>query len=99
MATVEKTPKKTPAVETEATSSEINFTFNGVTYAVPETKLWPLEVVEAQEDGRVTHAVRGILGEDQYKAFKKSYGGKPTFGDFESFVEELFESLDLDPKE
>lgn len=81
-------------LESEAELSEITFDFDGENYTAPHPKRWPIEVVEAQEEGRVTIAVRGLLGEAQYSKFKK--GKSRTLDDLDKFVEKLLEAADVD---
>jgi hypothetical protein len=45
----------------------------GQTYSVPASRDdWPMTAVEALDDGKVTYALRAVLGEKQWKRFKKT---------------------------
>lgn len=59
----------TPA-KTEATKKTVSFTYEGDKYTIPTTKEWDLEVIEAVEDEKIVAVVRGILGAEQWAAFK-----------------------------
>jgi hypothetical protein len=77
----------------EATNADVKFVFDGEKYTVSHPKLWPLEVVEAQEEGRVATAVKGILGVEQYKQFKSV---PRTLEDLDKFVEALLAAAELE---
>lgn len=77
----------TKALKAEATGSDVEFEFNGITYTVPASiNDQSLDVLEAIEDGRITAAVRAIIGDAQYAVFKST---KPTIGDLNVFFEAL----------
>lgn len=80
-------------LKNEAEKADVHFTFDDEKYIVSHPKIWPLEVVEAQEEGRVATAVKGILGAEQYKLFKK----KPrTLEDLDDLVEALLEAAEVE---
>ena len=84
-------PTKKTAAQVAAETKEIVFEFDGVTYTVPPAKTWPLEAQEAEEAGQFATALKEILGEEQYKKFKK----KPrTVGDLEDITTELFKAVE-----
>lgn len=87
----------TKAKETEPIDPrEITFTFDGLEFTVPTGKYWPIEVVEAQEQGMFATAIRKLLGPKQYAAFCK----KPrTMEDLEKLTDALLEAADLDKGE
>lgn len=78
--------------EVAAEAEEKGFTtviveYDGEYYEIPEeARNWPLEVMDAQEDGRNIGMIKGLLGDDQYRTFRS----KPrTMGDFEDFSNKL----------
>lgn len=86
--------KKVSAPQDEL--KELEFEYDGVKYVVPAPKLWPLEVIEAQEDGRFNAAIRELLGPKQYKKFRS----KPrTLEDLDNISGVLMDAADLDSGE
>lgn len=69
----------TPA-EVEATGIEtVTVTHKGIDYVLPAARRdAPLELAEAIEADEMTAAVRALLGDEQWAAFKAT---KPTIGD------------------
>lgn len=61
--------------------------YDGEYYEIPEEmRNWPLDVMDAQEEGKNIGTIRGLLGADQYNKFRS----KPrTMGDFEDFTTKL----------
>lgn len=85
------TAKKVSAPQDEL--KDVVFEYDGESYTVPTPKLWPLEVVEAQEDGRFNAAIRELLGKEQYKTFRK----KPrTLEDLDKITEAVMDAAELD---
>lgn len=82
-------------LESEALSNDISFEFNGEVYSVPPGKKWELDVIEAQEEGRMTTAVRLLIGEDKYKELRKTV---KNLEDLDKFYDALFKAVDTDPK-
>ena len=81
--------KKT-AAQVAAETKEVVFDYDGVTYTAPPPKTWPLEAQEAEELGQYAESLKKILGEDQYKKFKK----KPrTVGDLDDITTALMEAV------
>jgi len=79
-------------VKKSTTSEEVSsfsFEYDGETYSVAPSKVWPLESQEAEEAGRYTEAAKLILGEKQYKLFRSK---SRTVGDFADFSKALFEA-------
>lgn len=74
-------------------TKEITFSYKDVEYKVPAPKLWPIEVVEAQESGRNLGAFKELLGDEQYKTFRKSI---KTMGDLDEAMEVLLEAVELE---
>lgn len=73
-----------------------SFEFDGQTYVIPSQNKFPLDAVEAMENGKVVTFVRALLGETKYKILRKTCH---TVEDLEKFVEAAFAAVDLDPKE
>lgn len=69
-----------------ATSQGIPVQFNDVTYWVPDSSDWPIDALEAGEEGRSVTCTRLILGDVQWTEFRKT---NKTVGDLERFMEEF----------
>jgi hypothetical protein len=54
---------------------ETVFEYDGETYRIAPSEMWPLEVAELAEDGKETSALRMLLGDAQWATFK----AKPRF--------------------
>lgn len=81
-------------VSEEAKNEDVTVEFREQKYTVPkEFRNWPLEAVEAQENGRMVGAVKELLGPEQYATLRKTAN---TVGDLEEFTEKLFDALDVD---
>jgi hypothetical protein len=80
------TAAKTPAAVEAQGSAPITFDFRGLAITVPASMDWPFEVIEAFEDGKVSAILRGLLGPEQYAAFKAT---KPTVRDAAALIEAL----------
>lgn len=83
--------KKT--VEAEVNNTETTFEYKNGSFTVPPARKWPLEAIEAQEEGKITGFLKGLLGADQYAALRKE---ARTLEDLDEFVGVLFASLDVD---
>ncbi|MBA9050785.1 MULTISPECIES: hypothetical protein [Streptomyces] len=44
--------------------------FNGETYDVAPAEEWDLDVLEAIDDNKLTHALKALLGAEQYTKFR-----------------------------
>lgn len=72
----------------------LTITHQKKTYRLPNTlQDWDIDAIEAFEDGRLTPAIRGILGAEQWKAFKAT-GAK--FGDLESISQKIAKAYGFD---
>lgn len=71
------------AAEAEATGDVIEVEHNGKVYTVPSPLDYPVDVVFADND---FEAVRIILGEEQWQAYRSN---KPTIRDFQVFNEKI----------
>ncbi|MFE3409450.1 hypothetical protein ACFXMT_14270 [Streptomyces mirabilis] len=54
----------------DATGAAHSVDFNGDTYLVPPADDWDLDVLEAIDDQRLTHALKALLGAEQYTKFR-----------------------------
>jgi hypothetical protein len=79
-------PRTPNPVAAEATGEKLAVEFRGATYTVDAAGDWDLEVLEALEDGKMTTAVRALLGPDQFAAFKAT---RPKVND----LNDLFEAI------
>jgi len=70
------------------------FTYKDEEYTVPQRDDWPIDALEAQEEGRIVAALKELLG-DQWTKFRKV--GK-TAKDLDEFCEAMFAAVDVDPK-
>lgn len=70
------------ATKNDALGKSTDIEFNGDTYAVPPAEDWDLDVLEAIDDQRLTHALKALLGEDQYKTFRASNKRVADLGKF-----------------
>lgn len=75
--------KKSPAAA-EATGTPIEFEHNGNTYSVLPSNLWPIEALEAFEDGKAVAFLRAILAPGSWDAYKATGA---TVADLAAFVE------------
>lgn len=80
------------AAASEALAESVPVTFKGHTYGVIPSSEWPLEAIEAFEDGKVATFVRSILPADDYAAFKAT---SPKVSDLGPFVEAIRKGLGI----
>ncbi|MEV0823852.1 hypothetical protein [Nonomuraea rubra] len=66
------------AQKAEADGRPFPVEHNGVTYTVPTPMDWDADALDLLEAGRVTAALRLILGDDQYEQFRAT---KPKLRD------------------
>lgn len=67
----------------EATDKPITVTWKGKTYRIVPSTEWDIETLEAMEDGKMTHMLRGMLAGDGYARLRET---KPLITD----LDELF---------
>lgn len=60
------------ATKNDATGTPTAVDFNGDSYLVPTAEDWDIDVLEAIDDQRMTHAVKSLLGDEQYAMFRKT---------------------------
>ncbi|WP_113705512.1 hypothetical protein [Nonomuraea lactucae] len=58
------------AQKAEAHGTPLPVEYNGVTYLVPPSMDWDADVLDLLESGRLTSALRMILGAEQYEQFR-----------------------------
>lgn len=85
----------TDTVQAEATGAEtVNIEYGGNTYTVPAAiDDYDGDVVDAMDDQKLSHAIRGILGDDQWERFKAS---KPKVSAYGEFIEAWTKAIGLD---
>lgn len=77
----------------EAEEADIIFVYDEEEYTLPHPKLWPIEAVEAQEEGRMIGVLKALLGEAQYAKFKRK---QRTVQDINDLMEASFKAVDTD---
>lgn len=65
-------------VEAEVKGTAPTFEWDGVTYEVLPRDQWTLDTLEASENGRATTAIRGLVGEQQWKSLRRTKGANPV---------------------
>ncbi|WP_030737207.1 hypothetical protein [Streptomyces sp. NRRL S-31] len=70
------------ASKNDALGTSTVIEYNGDTYSVPPAEDWDLDVLEAIDDQRMTHALKALLGDDQYATFRKSNRKVADLGKF-----------------
>lgn len=70
------------AKKSDALGTPISVEFNGATYEVPPAEEWDIDVLEAIDDQRMTHALKALIGDDQYATFRKSNRKVSDLGKF-----------------
>lgn len=83
MATTKTT--KNP-IAAEALHSNIEFEYDGESYAVIPTNDWTLDALEHFEDGKVLSLLREVLAEGGYAKFRQTHN---AVGDIEGFMAAL----------
>lgn len=80
-----RTARGQAPAKAEAIDADVTFEHDGETYVIGPSKSWDLDALEAFDDGRMTVCVRLILGDEQYRKFKR----KPrSIGDLDALFEE-----------
>lgn len=81
-----------------ALSEDTTFEFNGTEYTVLAGALDDVEVFEMFEDEKYMGAVKRMLGEEEFSAFKdnnRNEAGRVPMQVFSDFVEVMFKELNL----
>lgn len=75
-----------PAIDVADASYVVTVEFKGHQFKLPASADdWPLDAIEAMEEGQLAKFVRQLLGSDQYGAFKTL---RPTGGQIGDFVKD-----------
>lgn len=80
-----QTPSKSAAAKNEALAAGATFTYDGDEYTVAPTAEWDLDALDEYEDGNISRCVRMVLGEDQWKTFRRK---RRTIGELNALFEE-----------
>jgi hypothetical protein len=70
------------ATKNDALGTPVSVEFNGDTYLVPPADEWDIDVLEAVDDQRMTHALKALLGDEQYKTFRVTNRKVADLGQF-----------------
>jgi hypothetical protein len=54
----------------DVTGKPFSVEFNGDTYEVAPAEEWDLDVLEAIDENKLTHALKALLGDEQYATFR-----------------------------
>lgn len=66
----------------DATGGSFEFDFGGETYTVPAAEEWPIDVLEAIDENKLTFALKALVGDDQYARFRKANKTVKSLGEF-----------------
>lgn len=72
----------------DATGEPHSIEFNGETYLVPPADDWDLAVLEAIDGEKMTHALKALLGDEQYEVFRAGNRKVKALGEFMTIVGE-----------
>lgn len=76
-------PRKMSAAEVAAAGADTaTVTWRDLHFTVPKFSRWPIDAMEALEDNKLYTALRAVLGDEQWAAFKASTP-TPVQGDVE----------------
>lgn len=70
--------------------------YGGETYTIPADTMDNIEIIEFIEDEEYIHAIRAIIGREQWSKFKDAHRderGRVSTEDFQAFIEYVFGSL------
>ncbi len=87
------TKKVVNPIKDEVQETDTTFEYDGNSYVIPPAKKWPLDAVEAQEEGKMIGFIKALLGDDQYKTLRKNTN---DLSQLDEFVGAMFESLGVD---
>lgn len=80
------------ARETGASDKPIVVAHEGQKYTLIPSSEWDINVLEAIEDGKLTHVLRGVLAGDGYDRFAAT---KPKLSEMQPFVDKVFKALGI----
>lgn len=81
------------AQQNEAENKPVTATWRDRDWTVPSTDDWPWDVLEAIDDEKFTIALRGLLSDEDYAAFKQF---KPTVNDGAGLLEALAKAAGME---
>lgn len=76
--------------KTEALAENVDVKFGGATYTVPSAEEWDIDVLEAIDNEKITHALKSLLGDEQYVAFRKAHSKAK---DLSAFLEVVIKAV------
>lgn len=77
---------------TDATDKPITVTWKGKTYRIVPSAEWDIETLEAMEDGKMTHMLRGMLANDGYARLRET---KPLIADLNDLFEKIQKAVGI----
>lgn len=87
------------AIQAEAIEeTTVDVEWRGEKFQVPLPDYWSWDVIEAFDDGKISHALKALLSPKQYRKWKSLLGPQPTH-DSGEFMDVLGEALGVDPGE
>lgn len=66
------TKAATKAAVAEATGKPVDAEYDGTVYTVPTPMEWPLDTLDLLGEGKFTAALKLLLGDEQYAAFREA---------------------------
>jgi len=89
---------KTAAQREAEAPTEVTLEWRGQSFTIPATlDDCTIDTLEAFENGKAVAAVRGILGDKAFSAFKRKH--KPSVRDFNDFSTVIAEAMGMSPGE
>jgi hypothetical protein len=82
--------KRATKTKTTAAADGVTVTWRGTAYRLPTADDFPLDAMEAEENGKTLTALRLILGDDQYATWRAD---ARTAGDAEEFSTHIMREL------
>jgi hypothetical protein len=85
------TRQRAEATRTKPTTTvSLSVTWRGTVFTLPTPEQFPLDALEAEENGKQLAALKLILGDEQYATWR---GLARTAGDAEEFSEQITKEL------
>jgi hypothetical protein len=81
------------AQQAEASNAPLKAVWRDREWTAPAATDWPWDVLEAVDDEKFAHALRGLLSAEDYAAFKAL---KPTVSDGGELLEALIDGAGID---
>ena len=78
----------TNPTKSDALAEPITFEFDGQPYTIPAATQWPLETLEAFEEGRIVATVKSLLGDEQWTTFRSPGRIVSDLGSFFEAIQE-----------